>query len=130
MKLNYTHRDSTGKLTDQSFVTTPENATTTSYNLDVETTLDLSKLTLGVKEPIIDVTQDKTTDVIDLTQEPSKESQLQSLIKSLQEAQKLLEMRVATLERWKNDRRVDDAPPPTSLPPPAVAYSLRRRPGR
>jgi len=119
MKLNYTHRDSTGKLTDQSFVTTPENATTTSYNLDVETTLDLSKLTLGVKEPIIDVTQDKTTDVIDLTQEPSKESQLQSLIKSLQEAQKLLEMRVATLERWKNDRMVDNAPPPASLPPPA-----------
>jgi len=126
MKLNYTHRDSTGKVVDQSFVTAPENATTTSYNLEVETTLDLSKFAFDAKEPpidltqekstdvidltqdkttdVIDLTQDKTTDVIDLTQEPSKESRLQSLIESLQEAQKVLEARVASLERWKDSR--------------------------
>lgn len=136
MKLNYTHRDSTGKITDQSFVTTPENTTTTSYNLDVETTLDLSKLTLDAKEPIIDLTQDKTTDVIDLTQEPVKEIQLQSLIESLRETQRLLEERVAVLESWKDSHRVNDAPAaaatvPDSAPADApVITALHHRPSR
>jgi len=118
IKLNYTHKDSTGKTTDQTFLTSPAYATANTkaceVQIDTETTLNLSKLVSDVKESFIDLTQEQPaevidltheqpTKVIDLTQEPSKEAQLQALIKTLEEAQKLLETRVAALEDWKND---------------------------
>ena len=113
IKLNYTHKDSTGKTTDQSFLTSPEQGAADTnaceVHLNTETTLNLSELASDVKESFIDLTQDQPAEVIDLTeeqpaevidltQEPPKEARLQTLLKALEEAHKLLEARVETLE--------------------------------